>query len=223
MTTRARAAAPARRLRGPTGARCSRRCWPRSSWRRGPCCGLWSASPYGRYLDHGGWGDAGALAALCRAVPQGDIVVPAVLHARGLGADDRGDDAADDVSAARDVPAHRRGAAGRRTARRRSSSLGFFVAWLAFGLLAHAADALLLRWRAARRRGSSPTAGSIGAAVLAGAGPVPVQRAQVPLPRAMPHAVRLRRRALARPRRRRARRCGSASTTASSASAAAGR
>ena len=38
---------------------------------------LWSASPYGRYLDHGGWGDAGALAALCRAIPQGDIVVPA--------------------------------------------------------------------------------------------------------------------------------------------------
>ncbi len=22
--------------------------------------GLWSASPYGRYLDHGGWGDAAA-------------------------------------------------------------------------------------------------------------------------------------------------------------------
>ena len=42
---------------------------------------LWSASPYGRYLEHGGWSDAGVLAALCRAVPQGDIVVPAVLHA----------------------------------------------------------------------------------------------------------------------------------------------
>src|SRR4029077_4715601 len=42
---------------------------------------LWSASPYGRMLDHAGWGEAGALAALCRAVPQGDIVVPVVLHA----------------------------------------------------------------------------------------------------------------------------------------------
>ena len=39
---------------------------------------LWNASPYGRYLEHGGWGDAGALAALCRALPQGDIIVPAV-------------------------------------------------------------------------------------------------------------------------------------------------
>ena len=58
---------------------------------------LWSASPYGRYLDHGGWSDAGALAALCRAVPEGDIVVPAVLHALRVGADDRGDDAADDA------------------------------------------------------------------------------------------------------------------------------
>ena len=43
--------------------------------------GLWSASPYGRFLDHGGWGDAGVLAALCRALPQGDVLVPALLHA----------------------------------------------------------------------------------------------------------------------------------------------
>jgi len=42
---------------------------------------LWSASAYGRYLEHGGWIDAGALAALCRAVPQGEVLVPAALHA----------------------------------------------------------------------------------------------------------------------------------------------
>ena len=42
---------------------------------------LWSASPYGRYLDHGGWLDAAWLEAICRAVPQGTIVVPAVLYA----------------------------------------------------------------------------------------------------------------------------------------------
>ena len=41
---------------------------------------LWSASPYGRYLDHGGWLDAAWLEAICRAVPQGSIVVPAVLY-----------------------------------------------------------------------------------------------------------------------------------------------
>src|SRR5207248_331908 len=42
---------------------------------------LWSASPYGRYLDHGGWADAGMLAEFCRAIPQGQIVVPALAHA----------------------------------------------------------------------------------------------------------------------------------------------
>src|SRR3954463_3459510 len=41
----------------------------------------WSASPYSGYLAHGGWGDIALMAALCRAVPQGSIVVPAVLHA----------------------------------------------------------------------------------------------------------------------------------------------
>src|SRR2546429_200091 len=42
---------------------------------------VWSASPYGRYLDHGGWGDPGLLAALCRSVPQGELVIPALLYA----------------------------------------------------------------------------------------------------------------------------------------------
>ncbi|RPH71566.1 MAG: DUF2182 domain-containing protein [Myxococcaceae bacterium] len=41
---------------------------------------LWSASPYARYLDHGGWLDAAAIRAACKAVPQGNVVVPAVLH-----------------------------------------------------------------------------------------------------------------------------------------------
>ncbi len=42
---------------------------------------LWSASPYGRYLDHGRWTDVGALASLCRAVPGGEFVVPMFLYA----------------------------------------------------------------------------------------------------------------------------------------------
>src|SRR5215470_8652719 len=41
---------------------------------------LWSASPYARYLDHRGWLDAAWLQAVCDAVPQGNLVVPAVLH-----------------------------------------------------------------------------------------------------------------------------------------------
>jgi predicted metal-binding membrane protein len=42
---------------------------------------LWSASPYARYVAHGGYLDPAAFAALCRAVPGGTIIVPALLHA----------------------------------------------------------------------------------------------------------------------------------------------
>src|SRR5690348_16664204 len=42
---------------------------------------VWSASPYARYLDHGGWDRAGALAALCRSIPQGDVLVPVAVYA----------------------------------------------------------------------------------------------------------------------------------------------
>ena len=41
----------------------------------------WSASPYGGLLHQAGWGDTGAFAQLCALVPQGEIVVPAALHA----------------------------------------------------------------------------------------------------------------------------------------------
>ena len=37
----------------------------------------WSASPYARYVAHGGWLDAGAFAEICRAIPAGAILVPA--------------------------------------------------------------------------------------------------------------------------------------------------
>lgn len=43
---------------------------------------LWERSPYARYLDRGGWLDAGLAANLCRA-PTGGFVVPALLHAGG--------------------------------------------------------------------------------------------------------------------------------------------
>jgi predicted metal-binding membrane protein len=128
----------------------------------------WSASPYARFVEHGGWGDAGALAALCRAVPQGDIVVPAALHATAWVL----------MIAAMMLPTtfplletFRRIVAGRPDAGRLTLLviLGFFVAWMAFGLLAHAADAGLLL--AARHYGALVVySWAIGAAVLAGAG-----------------------------------------------------
>ena len=42
---------------------------------------LWSASPWRGWLDHGGWGDTLALSPLCRAVPGGEILVPALAAA----------------------------------------------------------------------------------------------------------------------------------------------
>src|SRR5690348_528455 len=41
----------------------------------------WSVSPWRRVLDHGAWGDLVWLAALCRAVPAGEHVVPALAYA----------------------------------------------------------------------------------------------------------------------------------------------
>jgi predicted metal-binding membrane protein len=131
---------------------------------------LWllSASPYGRYVDHAGWADTGVLAALCRAVPQGELVVPALLHAGVwllmvaammlpttwplLEMFRR-------VTASR--PAH-----GRLTA---LVVVGFFVAWLAFGIVAHAADAAL-QWAAARSAWFVVHGWIAGAVVLAAAG-----------------------------------------------------
>lgn len=128
----------------------------------------WSVSPYGRFLEHGGWGDAGVLAALCRAIPQGDIIVPAALHASAWVL----------MIAAMMLPTtfplletFRRIVAGRADAGRLTVLVvvGFFLAWMAFGLLAHGADAVLLL--AARRYGALIAYGwAIGAVVLAGAG-----------------------------------------------------
>jgi predicted metal-binding membrane protein len=41
----------------------------------------WSRSPYGRYLEHDDWTASGPAASLCRAIPAGELVVPAVFYA----------------------------------------------------------------------------------------------------------------------------------------------
>jgi predicted metal-binding membrane protein len=128
---------------------------------------LWSASPYGRYLEHGGWGD-GEFAALCRAIPQGDIVVPALLHALAWVL----------MIAAMMLPTtfpllaiFRRITRDRPDAGRLVAQVlaGFFAAWLAFGLLAHVAD-LTLRWAAGSSGWFVANGWIVGASVLAGAG-----------------------------------------------------
>ena len=128
----------------------------------------WSASPYGRYLAHGGWGEFGALAAVCRVVPAGEIVVPALLHALAWVL----------MIAAMMLPTtfpvlalFRRLVAGRPDAGALTARvvLGFFGAWFAFGVAAHAADELV-QWGAVKVPALATHAWAIGAAVLAGAG-----------------------------------------------------
>jgi predicted metal-binding membrane protein len=44
---------------------------------------LWAASPYGRYLDHGSWLQIGLAGSLCRALPAGEVVLPALIYVGG--------------------------------------------------------------------------------------------------------------------------------------------
>jgi predicted metal-binding membrane protein len=129
---------------------------------------LWSASPYGRYLGHDAWADDGAFAALCRAVPLGESWLPAALHAAAWVL----------MIAAMMLPTtfpllsmFRRITRDRADAGRLVALVlgGFFAAWLAFGLIAHAADETL-RWGAGREPWFVANGWMIGAAVLAGAG-----------------------------------------------------
>jgi predicted metal-binding membrane protein len=128
----------------------------------------WSASPYERYLAHGGWREFGALDDLCAAVPQGAVVVPALAHALAWVL----------MIAAMMLPTtypilalFRRIVGARADARMLVARVvaGFVAVWLAFGLAAHAVDAGL-QDLAGRSPGIARHGWIIGAAVLAGAG-----------------------------------------------------
>ena len=127
----------------------------------------WSASPYGRLLGHG-WGDAGAFAALCRAVPGGDVVVPLALHSAAWVL----------MIAAMMLPTtfpllalFRRITGARPDAGRLAALvvLGFAAAWFIFGIAAHGADAAI-RWAASGNGWFVAHGAWVGAAVLGGAG-----------------------------------------------------
>jgi predicted metal-binding membrane protein len=128
----------------------------------------WSASPYARYLQHGGWDKAGAFAELCRSFPQGQIVVPALVYALVWLV----------MIAAMMLPTtlpllsiFGRIIAARTDAPSLTARViaGYAVAWLGFGLLAHGVDSGLhllasnVDWLALRGE-------LIGAAILVGAG-----------------------------------------------------
>jgi predicted metal-binding membrane protein len=44
---------------------------------------LWAQGPYGRYLDHGRWTEIGFAGDLCRALPSGEVLLPALLYIGG--------------------------------------------------------------------------------------------------------------------------------------------
>ena len=128
----------------------------------------WSASPYARYVAHDGWLETGALAALCRAVPGGSWLVPAALYALSWVL----------MIAAMMLPTtypvlgifrvmtRSRADAGRLLG---LIVAGFFCAWFAFGLAAHALDAVLA-WLGGRDVRVAGYAWMAGATVLAAAG-----------------------------------------------------
>ena len=111
---------------------------------------------------------AGVLGSLCQAVPQGEFIVPAVLHAMSWVL----------MVAAMMLPTTyplleifqrvtgARPDSGRLTA---MVVLGFLIAWLAFGVFAHMADAGL-QWAAARSAWFVAYGWMVGALVLAVAG-----------------------------------------------------
>lgn len=128
----------------------------------------WSAGPYARFASHGGWTDPATFAELCRAVPQGEVIVPALLHAFAWLL----------MIAAMMLPttlpvlAMFLRVVGERPDRVRLTIGvlgGYCVAWMGFGLVAHATDGALHALL-----GANPAVAAhawvIGAVVLAGAG-----------------------------------------------------
>ena len=129
---------------------------------------LWSASPYARYLDHRGWLDAAWLQAVCDAVPQGNLVVPAVLHTGAWLL----------MIVAMMLPTtlpllkvFARITSGRPEAGSLFALvvLGYLAAWAGFGLVAHTADSVL-HLAGGSSRWLKTHAWLIGALILALAG-----------------------------------------------------
>jgi len=128
----------------------------------------WSSGPYARYLEHGRWTDVGIATQICRALPAGEVLVPALLYASGWVL----------MIAAMMLPTtlplieiFRRMTAGRPDATRLVALViaGYVCAWLGFGVAAHAAD-WLLHAAAARIDRLAANGWVIGVAVLSVAG-----------------------------------------------------
>lgn len=100
---------------------------------------IWAQSPYGRYLDHGRWTDIGLAASICRVLPNGSVVLPALLYVSGWVL----------MTAAMMLPTTipLLDAFRRLTQKRKDSSrlvglviVGYLSIWLIFGVVAHLVD-----------------------------------------------------------------------------------
>ncbi len=100
---------------------------------------IWEQSPYGRYLDHGSWTEIGLAGSICRVLPNGTVVLPALLYVGGWVL----------MTAAMMLPTtipllevfrrltRRRQDAGRLVA---LVIVGYLTVWLLFGVAAHLLD-----------------------------------------------------------------------------------
>ena len=100
---------------------------------------LWAGSPYGRYLDHGSWLEAGFAGSVCRVLPAGEVLLPAIPYVGGWLL----------MTAAMMLPTalplfeiFRRMTAARADRARLLALviLGYLAVWSGFGLIAHLAD-----------------------------------------------------------------------------------
>lgn len=100
---------------------------------------IWEQSPYGRYLDHGRWTEIGLAGSICRVLPNGTVVLPALLYVGGWVL----------MTAAMMLPTTIPLLEGfRRLTRRRQDTgrlvtlvmVGYLTAWLLFGVAAHLLD-----------------------------------------------------------------------------------
>lgn len=128
----------------------------------------WSASPWRRWLDHGAWADLAWLAAICRAVPAGERLVPVLAYAAAWNL----------MIAAMMLPTtlplltifrrliDARPDAGMLTA---AVLAGYSLAWLAFGVVAYGIDSAV-REAAATSGWLVAHGWVVGSVVIAGAG-----------------------------------------------------
>jgi predicted metal-binding membrane protein len=103
---------------------------------------LWEQSPYGRYLEHGQWTDIGLASAICRALPAGHVLLPMLLYTAGWLL----------MLAAMMLPTtlpllqrfrHMVDARPDRVGLLALLIAGYMLAWVGFGMAAHALDAAL--------------------------------------------------------------------------------